>query len=123
MDILALCRKSRSLKKEETSLALQTRCFVAMTQSILTSFFLQLPLSVLSPVSRIQYACGKFLLPGIRSGLLIAVLAHAHAGLYPLDFSWSTIKLLLKVMQSPSFPSQGRSGRDLCGSLAICLAS
>ena len=53
--------------------------------------------------------CGKFLLAGVRSVLLMSVLAHVPAGLYPPDSSRSTIKLLLKVLRSPSFPSRGPS--------------
>ena len=74
-------------------------------------------------LNRRHDACGKFLFADVRSGLLIAVLAHVCVGLYPPGFSWSTIELLLKTLQNPSFPSLGRSGRDLLGSLAICLTS
>ena len=66
-------------------------------------------------------ACGKFFPFGLRSILLFVVLAHGRAGLYPPDFSWSTIELLLKVSQNSSFPRLGWSGRDLRRLLAICL--
>lgn len=73
-------------------------------------------------LNRRHDACGKFLPAGVSSVLLFVVL-FVRAGLYLPDSSWSTIELPLKVSQGPSFPSLGRSGRDLHGSLAICLKS